>query len=335
MRSQLSAPIVLRRNAFALHRITGMAGSDSMPHGRLSPRPIERRAHLVAWRWHRVYLPPNLTGAVNRRAESVVVVAALLVALFLFPETAQASTEDWTKNRTFDGSPPANWRREHYKWSTDGSCVGPLDEAWFWGNGYGGAHGGYRGENNNCFGVITFKQGNTWDTGWNPSDPSDLPPLTTYGKTIDLHATFKRVNDGDYNPWHNGRIMYAVNIWFRSPELGKPLVMDLIFDVGPWDCWASFEDRAAYHYQFHVPRKSNAGCNGWGHNLQRGRWYDFHVDLDWHIKNALCNLNGYGFNLCHAEDTLQAEQAEMLLELQEAWGEFEIDNFAVSVFNPQ
>jgi hypothetical protein len=255
-----------------------------------------------------------------------VLIGASVLALAIITISGNAVAVTWNKNPTFDGSPPDYWAREHFKWSTDGSCSGPLDEAWFWWGGYGGAHGANYDTNSNCYGVIRYRQG---ETPWGGGNPGNLEPLPVYGKQMELPISVKRVDDGDYVWWFNGRTMYAVNLWFTSPELTKPLVMDIIYDVGPWDGWCSFEDDAAYHYQLHVPYNSNCGLAS-GHYMSKGVWYNFNMDLDWHIQNAFCNLNGYGFDICYALDTAVLKDVEMLLELQEAWGEFEVDNLYVN-----
>ena len=186
------------------------------------------------------------------------------------------------------------------------------------------------GENGYLYGLETrgrwgftrFIQGDVWGGGncgaipWHRFEPIAIAgeelsiDLDLYRDTSNLFATD--------DSW----IMFAVNLWFSSPDLPqagddlngrKPLVMDLVLhhECTIADCGLETrESETAYHYQAVV---GEAPLREWRHAS---------IALAPHIEAALAH-----FDLPpEAQATLALYQAEVVIELHRAEGAASVDN---------
>jgi len=172
----------------------------------------------------------------------------------------------------------------------------------------------YGHENAGRYGIVRYIQGDVWGgTICGVTPPWYLPsPLLTHRKKLTLKIEILRDTNIGERPGSD-RIMFAINVWFKSPELLKPLVMDLIFYLGEDDTYGSFEDQYAYHYQYFVGETPYYTWAPWTINLSR------------HIKRALAF-----FGIRYAKETLAIYQLEFLLEIVYARAAASIRNFSLT-----
>ena len=206
------------------------------------------------------------------------------------------------------------WGVHGYSWENEN--IYPIHQCRFSSNGHTAYMHGKETEGK--YGTITYIQGDIWD--WN--GPWHNPePLSTNQKHLTLNIDlYRELTIAENMP--DSRIMFAINVWFNSPEISKRLVMDLIFYLGGNDqAYRHFEDEYAFHYQYLI---------GTTPSLE---WKKWNIDLSMHIQQALSNdwklwdgSDGSG-PIDHAEDTLKLYQLEFLLEIVHAEAAVEIDNF--------
>ena len=108
-------------------------------------------------------------------------------------------------------------------------------------------------------------------------------------------------------------LMMGVNVWYRSPHMPKPLVMDVMFYSYKGVVFTQ-EDEIAYHYQYVLNRGKN-DINKWQH-------YD--MDLNWLIDRAVKR-----FKLENYRDELEIVQLDILIEAVYAEGAFTSDNLGI------
>jgi len=155
--------------------------------------------------------------------------------------------------------------------------------------------------------------------GWSWDKPENTPwsspqPLLTKNKKIVLDFTVKinkaKTGGGklDYD-WQ----MLSVSTFLTSPQLSKPLVIDLAFYVNRSMMW-SRESNEDYHYQRMIAPSRNK-------KDAFGKWKTYTVDYSWFVADALKR-----FNIERAADTLQLESLEILSETMYGECEFEVDN---------
>lgn len=162
------------------------------------------------------------------------------------------------------------------------------------------------------FGVSSLTQGNIWapaeSTKW--YCPS---PLQVTNKKIVLD--FETCVD---EAWTNPLVgpfqwlMMGINVWYRSPKLSKPLVMDLMF-FHEGVVWTK-EDKEAYHYQYVLDRGRK--------NINQ--WKRFTIDLNWFINKALER-----FKIEYAKDDLEIVEIDILVETMYGKGAFRVKKFGL------
>ena len=182
----------------------------------------------------------------------------------------------------------------------------------------------YGKEESGKWGLVRYIQGDVWGGSYCGIIPWNIPsPLPIDGKNISLNMDiFRDTNSllSSSDSW----IMFAVNIWFSSPELPggndisghKPLVMDLIFyhQCNWTGCgYGVFEDNDAFHYQVFI------GETPYG-------WKSWSIPLNDYIQRAL-DYQWTSGSIAHSKDTLKIYQIEFLIELKNSEGAATIDNF--------
>jgi hypothetical protein len=219
-------------------------------------------------------------------------------------------------------------------WGIEGSSFdgNNLSHAIDWARFSSGGHDGYLygKEQSNYWSLVRYIQGDVWGgphVGCPPITWYRPPPLATYGRDLSLEIDIRRdMPDDAATLPPGGWIMFAINVWFSSPEFPegvdangrKPLVMDLIFyhDCNWGGCgYGSKESDLAFHYQAFIGQTPHGQQEPWT------------IDLNEHIQQALnypWELTG---SLAHAEDTLHLYQLEFVIELKRAEGAAYIDDF--------
>lgn len=202
-----------------------------------------------------------------------------------------------------------------------------IDTARFLSNGESGYLYGL--ENRGRWGFVRYIQGDVWGGGnCGPIVWNTFEPVATAGRDIriDLQVypdTEKLFTEND--SW----IMFAVNLWFSSPDLPleggdlngrKPLVMDLILDHActmPGCAYGHKESESAYHYQASVVSEAPTP----------GTWNPVSMDVSEHLAQAVEH-----FELpAAAAESLKLYQVEFVIELYRAEGAASIDDFVLSV----
>ncbi len=152
-----------------------------------------------------------------------------------------------------------------------------------------------------------------WNWGASDSVGWHCPaPLTVGGQqlvvSLDLYIEPPKTEEGKLNKW----VMVAASFWFQSPQLPKPLVIDLVFHQN-YRLMFSHESDLGYHYQRSVVSDNEEAINQWRH-------YD--LDLNWFINEALKR-----YEIEYAKDSLELRSTEILIEMKQAEASFWIDNF--------
>jgi len=275
-----------------------------------------------------------IRGKASKGLAGVAIIVMLLLASFaVLPATsATRIKEAWNKDGDFElGSFDSgdrydenyvdapwgkdSWGVHGYVWGKNGQEQ-PISHCRFasWGHtGY--LYGHYEG-GDGTYGVVRYIQGDVWG---NHQDDWYCPsPLPIKDKKLTL--TIDLYRDTNIKHRSDSWIMFAVNIWLKSPELIDPndpskpdkIVMDLIFYGGQPE---HKRDESAYHYQYFI-----------GETPYR-EWKTWSIDISWHINNMLAWLyQEYG--IFGISDTLEICQLEFLIELQnDAEAACSIDNF--------
>lgn len=173
------------------------------------------------------------------------------------------------------------------------------------------------------FGFVRVIQGDQW--GSSNCDPGNTPwnvfePQPTSGRNLELSFDLQRTVE-DTRPFSlpYSWVMFAVNVWFDSPLIDKPLVMDLHVSH---DCTLPFcrarsnESDEAYHYMEKISDDEPP----------LGEWHSFAVALAPHIAAA-----AQKFDLTdEVADSLTVTQIEFVIELKNAEGAGFIDNFVLT-----
>lgn len=199
-----------------------------------------------------------------------------------------------------------------------------IDTARFLATGRDGYLYGYEGKDR--WGFVRFIQGDMWGgTNCGPVPWHTFPPVSTFGKEpwIDLEL-YRDTNElhTESSSW----IMFAVNLWFSSPDFPKeggdvngrkPLVMDLVLhhecNTSDGCTYQHGESEHAYHYMTSVGQAPFA------------EWGIFSIALAPHIENAFST-----FDLPQAaRETLKLYQVEFVIELKSAEGAASIDDFVL------
>lgn len=225
------------------------------------------------------------------------------------------------------------WGVRGYTWTLDG--LFPIHYCRFYSDGDDAYMYGW--EDYGMYGVVTYIQGNVWDSTalWNCPDP-----LPTYMTDIEIGIDLWRDVSTGFEPPY--RIMYAVNAWFKSPDLTKRLVMDLAFYVdGTYDPPHHYlnelhnytdpgtSPNACYHYQ--------AAMYTTGNPTPYRSWQTWKIDLNKHIEGALTTRWENGWcsdelldpipNADAVRKSLTLYQLEFILEVNHAWAGCAVDNF--------
>ena len=179
-------------------------------------------------------------------------------------------------------------------------------------------------ESEGRWGFVRFIEGDMWGGGnCGPIGWHRFAPVPTHGQNVQLRISLYR-DTTELLTSSQSWIMFAINVWFSSPDMPKaggdklhrkPLVMDLAFhhECNIAGCrLRNYEDDSAYHYQALVGEAPN------------GSWADFDVDLSQHVAAAVS-----AFGLEAAEPTLALYQVEILVELRNAAGAASVDDYSV------
>ncbi|MGA1869873.1 MAG: Ig-like domain-containing protein [bacterium] len=182
----------------------------------------------------------------------------------------------------------------------------------------------YGKEESGKWGLVRYIQGDVWGgTHCGPIAWNRPAPILTIEKDITLEIDIYRdINNLlSSDSW----VMFAVNIWLSSHQLPegtdingrKPIVMDLLFYH---DCnWSGcgighFEDDDAFHYQVLI-----------GETPYK-QWHSWSIGLNEHIQEVL-NYQWPSGSIAYVKETLKLYQLEFVIELKNAEGAANIDNF--------
>src|SRR5262249_55886458 len=119
----------------------------------------------------------------------------------------------------------------------------------------------YGKESDGRWGFVRYIQGDMWGGGnCGPIAWHRFAPVPTHGRSVHMHLSLYR-DTTQLLTSSQSWIMFAINVWFSSPDMPKPggdklgrkpLVMDLAFhhECNMSGCkLRNYEDDSAYHYQ--------------------------------------------------------------------------------------
>lgn len=225
------------------------------------------------------------------------------------------------------------WGIEGYTLSDPENHTAPENHTITWSHFKSTGHEGYLygKEESGKVGLVGYVQGNVWGQssgGVGPEVCGNIPwnipsPVSINGKDISLKIKIFRDTNNLLSS--DSSIMFAVRIWFSSPDLtwgndinGKqPLAINLIFyhQCNWTGCgYQIAEDNGFYYYP--VLEDETPFQNWQSYSLQLNQYIQMALDHQWKLGN-----------IAYSKATLKIYQIEFLIELKNSEGAASIDDF--------